>query len=259
MTRLPPEILDMIFGNVLEEEYIVHYDDDDGQLQYDRAITTSLFTKLACPGFDAFPILPAKYTITPRGNDHLTSAGRHQLHLKLISPLFKADNVGQPFHESISHFLHHNRASLEVMAHARLDEVLKTVVLPRGMRLHYHQKDCSEWQTITKTLSKTLQCHIRPHTTVELALHMKPASCASFLKDIAPMLFKLKDQGININVIHALNVRGPFSNRMKAHLYIREHDLTWLFRGRLQDFEQDIKIDGRTRNTLVRDLCQGKG
>jgi hypothetical protein len=253
MGRLPPEILDMIFGHTLDAEYIVHYDDKDGRLEDDRGITTFKRYKLSCHGFEAFPVLAAPL-------NRILANGPHDLHDKQVSPLFDTGCVSQPFVVSISHFLLHDRASLEVKAVARLDDVLKinSIALPRSMRLHYYQKDYTEWQAIMKSLSvmqPMLQRRIRPHTTVELALHMKPATCASFLKDMAPDLFALKDMGVSINVIHALNVRGP-SNRIKKHGEIREHDLTWLFRSDLKSFEQNIRVNGKTRNTLVSGSCQ---
>jgi hypothetical protein len=254
MGRLPSEILDMIFGHAIEAEYIVHYDDKDRRFEVERGVTTSKRSKFRCHGFDAFPVLPAP------GRTLLDSP--HENHDKQVAPLFNTFfDVSQPFGESIAHFLLHNRASLEVKALARLDDVLNinAITLPRSMRLHYCQKDvggAAEWKAILEPLEEILKRRIRPHTTIELALHLKPASCTSFVRVVARVLFELKDMGVNINVIHALDVRTP-TNRRRKHAEIREHDLTWLFKNDLKTFQQDIMVNGKSRKTLVSALCNG--
>jgi hypothetical protein len=186
---------------------------------------------------------------------------------KEVEDLFNDRYVGKHFAEDISRFLY-SRETFNVSHYTLLEYALESPFFPRGLRIHCWESDSAmEMEKFSSRL--LLDRQFQGKTAVELVLHLKPASCASVLRIIAPTMFKLKEKGASIAVIRAwpslkIYCRERSYSRCsytECMFYFHrdgcrgwrfsEHDLTWLFEGGIEDFKRNIMLNGKKRKTLA--------
>jgi hypothetical protein len=227
MACMPPELRDMTHGYLLEPEYIIRYYPQDRRY---HNIARNFNTVDVDPIGRASPMNPE------------------------IKDMFEAEKVGGRFVDEVSR-LFNERTSLDILEVSQLEHALRYPVLPRGLRIHWWGRKFlfDDYKSIKKNLLELLPNRaVQGRVAIEIVLHLDPSLCPTFLCLIAPTVFKLKDKGVKFSIVRScVRRKRNYPSYYAAYYSKKEHDMTWLFAGSWKDFENNIKINGRPRRSLV--------